>query len=286
MLIDQAYRRGVGYVMMDTSKECAPPERRPAGTAFFIRRETAPGLWLTYAVTARHVIKAGEAMGAVGLYLRVADPPGYRDLRLTVADWEFHPDTDVAVAQVFDPPELDLHSFPFETLATPEFLNKNSVGEGDDIFIVGLFSRFPGNEQIRPIVRFGNIALMPYEPVLAELAKDAPPKPIDAYLVEVRSWGGHSGSPVWGYFPMTRHSSQQAQWKHLKTIEPKLLGLVQGHYPINPDEGFIGDLDGTKQSLAANAGIAIVVPAEKIAETMNEKLKERDETRREEDEDR
>jgi hypothetical protein len=71
---------------------------------------------------------------------------------------------------------------------------------------------------------------------------------------------------------MSVGSAQQSQ--------PELLGLVQGHYPIDDSEDFLGDLDSTKK-LGANAGIAIVVPTHDIREVlMGDRLeKDRDELR-------
>ncbi|MFC1908948.1 hypothetical protein ACFLXD_03695 [Chloroflexota bacterium] len=88
----------------------------------------------------------------------------------------------------------------------------------------------------------------------------------DAYLVESRSWGGHSGSPVFIYFPITRKPGV-IDFGHQQ--EFALLGLTQGHFDIPKDVIFTGDILGTGE-VPLNAGIAVVIPAEKIIETLME----------------
>jgi hypothetical protein len=273
VLVDQAYRRGVAFVMMDMPRKTGV-RRLPAGTAFFLSYEISSSIYIIYAVTARHVIEAGELKNAQGLFLRVVHEDGIKDIPMTADQWVRHPDTDVAIASVESSPEIKLYAKSHKTLALPDRLqeHKPPVGEGDDVFFVGLFTRFYGEDQILPIVRFGNIALMPYEPVMAKLsvAKDAKSSPISAYLVEARSWGGHSGSPVWVYFSAMRDPTKGPTIEDFAGVEPMLLGLVQGHYAIDPTEDFIGDLPD-ERSVAANAGIAIVVPAESIMEVLMSK---------------
>ncbi len=273
MLVDPFYRRCVAYVMMDLP-DGGDVKRTPAGTAFFVAHPVSRNESIIYAVTAGHVIEAGEVKGAKGLALRVAPYGGreFKDIPMSSESWEKHPGSDVAVARLPGIPEdVQIQTYPIESLAIKEILEgrRPPVGEGDEVFFVGLFHRFPGEQQILPVARFGNIALMPYEPVMARTSvrQDAPSKPISAYLVEARSWGGHSGSPAWVYFPTTRTPSESLTWNDLGATQPLLLGLVQGHYAIDPHEDFIGDL-AHERSLAANAGIAIVVPAEHILEVI------------------
>ncbi|MCA1703536.1 MAG: hypothetical protein LC808_09870, partial [Actinobacteria bacterium] len=131
------------------------------------------------------------------------------------------------------------------------------VGEGDEVFFIGLFSEAPGRKRSQPIVRFGNISLMPREPLLLDLGEGSGRIRADAYLVEARSWGGYSGSPAFVYFPPDRHldSLKSKGWG------PALLGLVQGHYGIEQEVAFTGDILGSGK-VPVNAGIAAVIPAQ------------------------
>ena len=59
------------------------------------------------------------------------------------------------------------------------------------MFSVGLFTKYFGRSNLIPIVRTGNIAMMPKEKVpLGSFGLT------DAYLIEGRSIGGLSGSPI------------------------------------------------------------------------------------------
>jgi len=94
------------------------------------------------------------------------------------------------------PEDIDFRPIPQSMLADDEYVNRNTIGAGDDVFFAGLFSEYPGRERIEPIVKFGNISLMPHEKIAVQMDPHRTTAQIDAYLVEARSWGGQSGSPV------------------------------------------------------------------------------------------
>jgi hypothetical protein len=279
VLIEQSFRNSVAFVMVDMPQEDGGVARRPAGTAFFLALEEG-GLTFMYAVTARHVLDEALRVGATGLFLRVRAgdeqrfmPEGFVDVPVTADQWVRHPHTDVAVARFIATGNATCWALP-TTMLMPVPIGFDPygpapVGEGDDVFFVGMFSNYLGREMMLPIVRFGNIALMSYEAINVKLsnAPDAPITPIEAYLVEARSWGGHSGSPAWVYFPLTRDPSQALRIEDLRESHPKLLGLVHGHYSLDQEADFVGDSPATK-SLAANSGIALVVPAHNIMEVL------------------
>ena len=74
--------------------------------------------------------------------------------------------------------------------ADDKFILENEVGVGDEVFITGLFSHHHGNHKNIPIVRTGNIASMPEEKIQTQNYLR------EAFLIEARSIGGLSGSPV------------------------------------------------------------------------------------------
>jgi hypothetical protein len=99
---------------------------------------------------------------------------------------------------------------------------------------------------------------MPHEKVSTRIGE------IDAYLIEARSIGGLSGSPVFVNPTGVRHGSLTI------TEGPQLflLGLVHGHF----DSEFMpldAVADGPGKS-GINMGIGIVVPVEKIIEVINQ----------------
>jgi hypothetical protein len=89
---------------------------------------------------------------------------------------------------------------------------------------------------------------------------------VDAYLVEARSIGGLSGSPVFVHpAGMERRPGKTALMAEGKFY---WLGLMHGHWDVKikwEEEDFV---DGTKLE-AVNMGIGIVVPVSKIIEVFN-----------------
>jgi hypothetical protein len=91
---------------------------------------------------------------------------------------------------------------------------------------------------------------------------------IDAYLIEARSIGGLSGSPVFVHLGIVRNIQGQIRHASNPTGIFYLLGLVHGHWdiPENATDNMTEDISGGK----INMGIAIVVPAVKIFEIINQ----------------
>lgn len=118
---------------------------------------------------------------------------------MEVADeWRYTDDkvADVAVMQIY---ELD-NNFTVATmpvqmaLADEDSIQAHGVGIGDEILMVGLFTKRHGFRRNIPIVRAGIIAAMPEEPIEDEDTGNL----YDAYLAEIRSIGGLSGSTSCG----------------------------------------------------------------------------------------
>src|SRR5207245_893618 len=115
--------------------------------------------------------------------------------------WWTHPteteSVDCAVLPFGIPDEMnaDHSTVPLSLFATDEVIDENGIGEGDEVFMIGLFTRLAGNERNIPVVRIGNVAMMPKERLPVAKIGDYR-GPIDAYLMETRSFAGISGSPV------------------------------------------------------------------------------------------
>src|ERR1700678_3317408 len=71
---------------------------------------------------------------------------------------------------------------------------------GDQVFLVGLFIEHPGaDSRIQPLIRTGSVA---NEDATVDVQRDLSVEEwvsTNAYLIESRSWGGESGSPVFAY---------------------------------------------------------------------------------------
>jgi hypothetical protein len=240
---------------------------KPKATGFFVGYEGKYGD-LLHLVTAEHVIAGLRLKGHTHLYVRT-HIPGFPLSQISLQNWYFHPGaerrpTDVALTPVIlkgtkpsDILVLDPRSF-----VTPQNIVQREWGVGDEIVVVGLFRNHYGHTKNIPVVRIGSLAALPEEPVKTKWGF------IDAYLVELHSIGGLSGSPVYIQHPPFRVGHDGTP--HVVTGgRINLLGIMQGHFDIpNLREDSAMDDDDQDGSGSINTGIGVVVPAHKIMETL------------------
>lgn len=165
----------------------------------------------------------------------------------------------------------------------PGIISESSIKieAGNDVSIIGLFVKHYGQGKSLPVARSGTIARMLSEPVEFAHPGGAYIK-ATAYLVEFRSWGGQSGSPVLVHrqlFHLVQvqvhpipaddvESRPQMVWVQSPRSEAfGLLGLVSGHFDIKQQAQSTGEIPGSITT-AINSGIAIVTPAEAIRELL------------------
>ena len=147
---------------------------------------------------------------------------------------------------------------------TEELMSRYQVGLGDEVFITGLFKHHYGESRNIPIVRTGNIASLTEEKVSTKKFGA-----IDAYLIEARSIGGLSGSPVFLHLGVTRMFDGK-----VKIIENELpiflFGLVHGHFDVSETaiDFVVEDKNPEGRRDNVNTGMAIIVPFHKIIEVM------------------
>ena len=275
MLIDEQFRKCVTLLSVEgTDRLSGDVGSIPVGTGFFVSVPFGgdPNRGVVYVVTALHVLYGSRPTHPLQARLNLhsdtwveSGQPRFIDIPIPTENWVEHATSDVAVAPM---PNLlaavDARWIDIGTLAGSSYIEQRGVGVGEEVFFTGLFSQHPGRQLFQPIVRFGNISMMPHEKVIVKIIPDTP-VPIDAYLVEARSWGGHSGSPAFVYLAPDRNPGSL-------TFSSEgfiaLLGLVSGHYPIPVSEHYPRDsLDSTVGS--ANSGIAVVVPSQAILDLLN-----------------
>ena len=237
------------------------------GSAFLISIPTKdPQLEgnFVYLVTAKHVIDGVEGDD---IWIRGNTEDGKSDFfRTRRSQWWKHPTdatVDVAVLPSTPPSKMVYKHVPLDMFLTEEIITEKQIGTGDEVFLTGLFAHLSGSQRNLPIVRMGNIAMMPDEPI------PTPQGPIDGYLIEARSIGGLSGSPV---FVRTLVRGGTNTY---------LMGLMHGHWDI-PPENRNDTVDATGANQAVNMGIAIVVPTKKILEVINQEGLVDDRERKEE----
>lgn len=138
-----------------------------------------------YAITARHVVS-----NVPNPVLRLNTlSAGFDILETNLLRWIWR-DDDVAVYPI----DLDPNLHKFAAVSLREFVTEEIAGRffpGDEVFMVGRFVSHEGREQNRPSVRFGNISMMPGDPMQNKFGK-----PQESFLIEQRSLPGYSGSPV------------------------------------------------------------------------------------------
>lgn len=266
MLIPDDFIKCVTILGIPTRGPSGQETNKWGGTAFAVSvpSEVAPHeRRYNFLVTARHVVEKLEGNKPC---IRVNTKKDNNSEIIAIDDvsWWYHPAqepqdlyVDVAVTPWTPPEESELVTIPIAMFLTGEALQKEGIGLGNEVFITGLFSRVAGKTKNIPIVRTGNIAMMPSEPIDTENGD------MEAYLIESRSIGGLSGSPVFVIQDSYSYSMSKGQFGR----PLYLLGLIHGHWPTSPHN--IED-SISKDEEQINMGIAIVVPAKKILEVINQ----------------
>lgn len=244
---------------------------RLAGTAFFVSYpiKEVEGKLFFYLITAKHVIeKINENSADNKAFIRFnTRTDGSEFVVSNINQWKFHPtDNSVDIAILaWAPPQdkFDYLSIPLDMALTKEIVLKENINVGDEVFLTGLFSNHYGKKKNLPIIRVGNIAMMPEEKVYtSSLGK------IDAYLIEARSIGGLSGSPIFVYLGHIRPDKKGNVNFGVGRKIFYWLGVMHGHWdiPSNKSDVVITDQNNFER---INMGIAIVVPAIKALEILD-----------------
>ncbi len=237
---------------------------RAGGTGFFVGvpSETVPGWTYVYAVTNSHVVRAGESP-----VMRLNTVDGKIDvIELGQDNWKDHPDgDDLAVCQWEPANTHRARTISDKMLLTKEILDLVRIGIGDDVFVVGRFINHEGRQRNQPSVRFGNIAMMPVEPIFQEQRAFEQ----ESFVVESRSLPGYSGAPVFVHIPSFTSrlggavTNLEYEW---------LLGVDWGHNYITEkvrDEGGKEHPEGWQ--VWSNSGMMNVVPAWRLADFLGRK---------------
>jgi hypothetical protein len=246
---------------------------RPRATAFIVSGIELD-MRLGFLVTADHVV--AQLLGnRHDIWLRTNRKDGTaEELSIPSDAWWFSPEanrTDVAICQINFRDEDDVYAISLNgdkaMVATENVIREHHIGVGEEVAIIGLFRSHHGHERNVPIVRIGNIAAMTEEPV-----KTKEYGYVDAYLIEARSVGGLSGSPVFVNMAPTR--IVEGRTTFTKGSQFYLLGLMHGHFDIRNlnDDTVVEDAGGN-----INTGIGVVIPVSKITDIIYEpeRVKER-----------
>ncbi len=230
------------------------------GSGFLVSlpAENEPGRSWVIAVTNRHVIEHGNPV------VRTNSKDGktyYYDFAET--DWVFHKDQDLAACPIrVNETNQKYALIGKDSIMTREKAKEWELGPGDDTFLVGRFIHRDGGQTNVPTVRFGHIAQMP------SIVEDPDSgRRNESFLIETRSIGGYSGSPVLVH-------KQPFDWRpsrkdvDTKYWGPALLGVDWGH---SAQTEFVHDGGGreTQMYVHANTGLSLVIPGWRLLELLD-----------------
>ena len=215
--IDDVFKHSAFYVY-----KSAPEAKKgvaEGGTGFLvaIRHKVNRRYAAIYAVTNAHIIKAFNAPT-----LRLNTNAGQIGIEGTKrSDWTCHPEgDDIAVLPMPNYDKYQIRAIPTELFFNKHTLHEHLFGVGDEVFMVGRFVEHEGRKKNLPSVRFGNISMVPDECVRLQSNEQ------EAFLIELRSIGGYSGSPVFIWWPMAKGERSKSalllgiDCGHIQTTEP------------------------------------------------------------------
>lgn len=257
--VPDPYLKCVSFIGEATSEDSAGIHGELCATGFFVSvplpSEHLPQRAF-YFVTAGHV--ANDLSDRPTYFLINKRGGGVTGVsNILDSTWWTHPTdrtTDVALLPVGFQKDADISAIALGDFVKTDDFSDQTIGVGDEVFITGLFTGVTSEDHLMPIVRQGNIAMLPREQIQTDLGY------ADVHLIEARSIGGLSGSPVFVRPSVTvdnGHARLDASTK------PKLLGLTHGHWAIKESDINKPQIDHDRQR-GVNYGIAIVVPAAKI----------------------
>ncbi len=246
------------------------PGRAIIGTVFVIgdAATTKSTSWRYTLVTAAHVLEdiAGEK---ATLSLRLPDDHGGFQCvphEIRIRDqagplWTKHPTADIAVMYVPLPPFVAKYPgvLGANLLVDDRKLKEYEIHPGDELLCLGFPSGEAANEMGFPILRSGKIASFPL----------TPSKKIGSFLYDFDVFTGNSGGPV--YFCQT--ARPYGGDAHLGVTVRFIAGLViqqksSVERTVTPLERGTHGRRFEVQEDVESLGLAIVVPAELISETL------------------
>jgi len=240
-----------------------------AGTGFVVAVPGVHGNSHLYVVTSKRVAEKLECCPIIVGF-------SYRDgtkalLEAGNVQWYLHPTepgaVDAAVAP-FAPAQWDLLDFepiPEHLFASGERMHSASIGVGDEITAIGVFTRFSYEDRHMPLIRTGNLAMLPAEHIPVKNFE-----PMEAYVAEI---DGLSGSPVWvrpnAYFNAAQKGGgeEKPSVSFDSDTEMTFLGLLHGRWEVSKQAMEGQNAQYTEDMIS---GMSIIVPAHKILEVINQ----------------
>jgi hypothetical protein len=269
-------------IFLYASKDDADQGSEWGGSGFLLGFPIEGSGWVhLYAVSNDHVIHSSPVIRVLKSDGSVQVVDGLD------SDWIPHCDhDDVAIRPLGIQSEHEYGYVAYEDLLSEEDLEPNAIGPGDDCLMVGRYINHEGRQFDRPVIRFGNLAMLPEAVRQKNRGRDQ-----ESFLVDMRSQPGFSGSPVFVYYeepgwrnvpgyPDVPEDDPQAhaKWQERRLLERDLsgmmgrtwlLGIDWGQLPIPADVYDVADQKIGR--IKSSSGMAAVVPAWKIRDVVERK---------------
>lgn len=274
--IDDRILNSVFYLY--PSIESAKAGEQEGGTGFLIgvTSKVHPNHGYLYAVTNNHVIQEGYST-----VIRITNIFGQTEIiPLGLNQWIPHPKgDDIAIAPLGQREKRTdrLYNIPSFLLLNHDTINIFDIGLGDDIYMVGRFVHHDGKSTNKPSVRSGIISVMPDPHEGIEFEEGVRH---EAFLIEMHSISGYSGSPVIWQLPLFDALLSLQRKKHPSSakaiVGPWLIGIHYGSFKDYNKVYEVTERHGekyyskTEYETQSHAGQAIVIPAWKIQEFLEE----------------
>jgi hypothetical protein len=245
-----------------------------AGSGFVVAVPGAHGNSHLYLVTAKHL---AERMKCCPTIIGFNYEDGSKALfEVNKLHWYAHPTEASAVDAVvapFEPAQwdidpatrpvglLDVEPIPEHLFTSRERTRQTSIGVGDEITAISVFTRFSYEDRHLPIARTGNLAMIPTIPIPVKNFD-----PMEAYVAEIE---GLSGSPIWVRSTDAAQKVRLGDEASIPSCDNTymlFLGLLHGRWEV-PKEAMEGQSAQYTQNMTS--GMSIIVPAHKILEVIN-----------------
>jgi hypothetical protein len=251
----------------------------PEGTGFIVGRpwRSIPTRSHYYAITNWHV---AVKLAATTIRINTTDGksrPIHTDLNL----WQFDgfgddlAGYDITDDLYEDGTGLDVLTYIHEDVfVTPDLIARFNIGIGDDVFMIGLFVGHPGRNQNAPLARFGNISRLASDQSPVE-QPDNRMRP--SHLVDTRSRGGFSGSPVFVYRNPFTDLQHVMGNRRMNPINPDdlFMYLLGVHCAQFPEETRVKRAEARNDAIKEGdflllpSSLTVVVPAWRITELLD-----------------
>lgn len=227
--------------------------KEPCGTAFFVTTQGEDRFWWTYLVTAKHIIQSDRPM-----WMRLRPVGGGEPVDEPISRWITHPTADVAIT----PCSIDPAEYIYLRIPEDQFMDRwrarydSIIVRGDVVSFIGLLRSVETmRRRAIPMVR-GGVLGATYQTVIPlrdEVLNCTVEEPC-AHLIDCRSVGGFSGSPVF-------------------VEQPGIVERSPGDLAIGGANALLGVLIGHFEG--SDAGVGVVVPVEAIRELLEDFVDDR-----------